>query len=50
MKLGEIDYNLAVQSTLDINGLKYRNALQEPFDIYGLCRAKESGLYMRLPI
>lgn len=50
MKLGEIDYNLAVQSTLDINGLKYRNALQEPFDIYGLCRAKESGLYMRLPM
>lgn len=50
MKLGEIDHNLAVQSTLDIKGLKYRNALQEPFDIYGLYRPKESGQYMRLPM
>ena len=49
MKLSEIDHNLAVQSTLDIKGLKYRSALQEPFAVYGLYRAGESGQYRRLP-
>ncbi len=49
MKLSEIDHNLAVQSTLDIKGLKYRNVYQEPFAIYGLHRAGENGRYLRLP-
>ena len=49
MKLSEIDHNLAVQSTLDIKGLKYRNVYQEPFAIYGLHRAWENGRYLRLP-
>ena len=33
MKIGEIDRNLAVQSKLEISGLKYRSALEEPFEI-----------------
>lgn len=49
MKIGEIDRNLAVASKLDIQGLRYRNALEEPFDIYGLYRPKETGRYMRMP-
>ena len=50
MKISEIDRNLAVQSKLDIKGLQYRNALEEPFDIYGLYRPKETGQYRRLPM
>lgn len=49
MKIGEIDQNLAVQSRLEIEGLRYRSALEEPFDIYGLYQAKETGLYRRMP-
>lgn len=49
MKIGELDRNLAVQSKLDIRGLRYLNALEEPFDIYGLYQAKETGRYMRMP-
>ncbi len=49
MKIGEIDRNLAVQSKLDIKGLKYHNALEDPFDIYGLCQPKETGQYRRMP-
>lgn len=49
MKIGEIDQNLAVVSALDIKGLKYRNALGEPFCIYGLHRTREMGRYLRLP-
>lgn len=49
MKIDEIDKNLAVESKLDIPGIKYRNALDTPFDIYGLYRAKETGKYIRLP-
>nr|WP_300838517.1 SGNH/GDSL hydrolase family protein [uncultured Acetatifactor sp.] len=50
MKISEIDRNLAAQSKLDIKGLQYRNALEEPFDIYGLYRPKETGQYRRLPM
>ena len=49
MKIGEIDRNLAVQSKLEISGLKYRSALEEPFEIYGLYRPKETGQYRRMP-
>jgi len=49
MKIGEIDRNLAVEARLDIKGLRYRNALEEPFDIYGLYRPRETGAYRRMP-
>lgn len=49
MKLGEIDKNLQVESTLNIKGLKYRNALEAPFGIYGFCHPRETGQYVRLP-
>ena len=49
MKIGEIDRNLEVQSKLEISGLKYRSALEEPFEIYGLYRPKETGQYRRMP-
>lgn len=50
MKLSEIDKNLAVPTSLDIKGLEYRNALQDPFAVYGLYHPKETGQYMRLPM
>ncbi|MCI8789730.1 MAG: hypothetical protein HFH92_11570 [Lachnospiraceae bacterium] len=49
MKIGEIDRNLAVETRLDIKGLRYRNALEEPFDIYGLYQPRETGVYRRMP-
>ena len=49
MNISNIDKNLAVQSSLNIAGLEYRNALEEPFDIYGLYRTKETGEYIRMP-
>ena len=49
MKIGEIDRNLAVQSKLEISGLKYQSALEEPFEIYGLYQPKETGQYRRMP-
>lgn len=50
MKIGEIDKNLSVKSKLDIDGIRYLNALDAPFDIYGLYRARETGQYMRMPV
>lgn len=49
MKLSEIDKNLLVESDLHIDGLRYRSALEVPFDIYGLYRPRETGQYMRMP-
>lgn len=49
MKLSEIDQNLAVASELNLDGLVYRNAMEEFFDIYGLYRPRETGRYMRMP-
>ncbi len=49
MKLSDIDRNLLVESALNIKGLKYRSAMEEPFCLYGLYEPRETGEYMRLP-
>lgn len=49
MKIGEIDRNFAVETKLGIKGLRYQSALEEPFDIYGLYRPRETGIYRRMP-
>lgn len=49
MKVNEIDKNLQVVSTLNIEGLRYRSALDFPFAIYGLYQPRESGQYTRMP-
>lgn len=50
MRIDQIDENLSVKSKLEIKGLKYRNVLDSPFDIYGLYQTKKTGEYIRLPM
>ena len=49
MRIEEIDKNLQAASTLNIPDIRYYNALEEPFALYGLYRPRETGEYRRLP-
>ena len=47
MKIAEIDRNFYVASSLDKNGIRFYNALQEPIQVYGVFM--ENGKFRRLP-
>lgn len=49
MKIEEIDKNLAVDSTIDREGLSFFNFEDAPFKIYGGLRREDDGLFYRLP-
>ncbi len=45
--LSKIDSNFAVKTTLDVEGIKFYNILEEPFSIHGIFH--ENGVYRRMP-
>ena len=47
MNVAQIDRNFAVQTSLDIEGIKFYNIEEEPFSVYGVFL--EDGCYRRLP-
>lgn len=49
MKLSEIDKNFEIKTALDEPDVKWYSVLEEPFDIYGLYKPKEDGLFRRMP-
>ncbi len=49
MRIEDIDKNLAVDSTVDKEGLSFYSFEDEPFRIYGDLRREDDGLLYRLP-
>ena len=49
MRIEDIDKNLAVDSTIDKEGLEFFSFEDEPFRIYGDLRREDDGLLYRLP-
>lgn len=49
MRIDEIDKNLAVDKTINKEGLKFFSFEEEPFRIYGDLRREEDGLLYRIP-
>lgn len=47
MNISQIDRNFAVQTSLDIDNIKFYNAQQAPFSLYGVFY--DNGKYRRLP-
>ena len=47
MNVAQIDRNFAVQTSLDIEGIKFYNIEEEPFSVYGVFL--EDGCYRRMP-
>ena len=49
MELSKIDKNFEIKTAIDEPDIKWYSVLEEPFDIYGLYRTKEDGLFRRMP-
>ena len=45
--ISEIDKNLAVETSINREGLRFYDAEWEPFKIYGIY--KEDGMFRRMP-
>lgn len=49
MDISKLDKNFVIKTALDEPDVKWYSVLEEPFDIYGLYRVKEDGLFRRMP-
>ena len=49
MDISKIDKNFAIKTAIDEPDVKWYSVLEEPFDIYGLYKTKEDGLFRRMP-
>lgn len=49
MELSKLDKNFEIKTAIDEPDVKWYSVLEEPFDIYGLYKPKEDGLFRRMP-
>lgn len=49
MKNNIVDKNLVIETAIDEPDVKWYSVLEEPFDIYGLYRPKQDGIFRRMP-
>ncbi len=49
MTIAQLDKNFEIKTNIDEPDIKWYSVLEEPFDIYGLYRTKEDGLFRRMP-
>ena len=50
MELSKIDKNFEIKTPIDEPDVKWYSVLEEPFDIYGLYKTKEDGVFRRMPL
>ena len=49
MELSKLDKNFEIKTAIDEPDVKWYSVLEEPFDIYGLYKTKEDGVFRRMP-
>ncbi len=49
MDIAKIDKNFEIKTDIDEPDIKWYSVMEEPFEIYGLYRPKEDGLFRRMP-
>ncbi len=49
MEFSKIDKNFEIKTAIDEPDVKWHSVMEEPFDIYGLYKTKEDGLFRRMP-
>ena len=49
MSIAELDKNFEIKTDIDEPDIKWHSVFEEPFDIYGLYKTKEEGLFRRMP-
>ena len=49
MNIAKLDKNFEIKTAIDEPDVRWYNVLEEPFDIYGLYKTKEDGIFRRMP-